>query len=148
MIKIPESEKPLTFKAVSVESDTGGSQVFYKNGKKLSSVLIPPNYQYAHLDGYAVVGKKDGNNSACPIKIGTFIGEPCDPECPAESMDILFAHQLLGRAGKTLKGKTDIPWMWIIIVFVAIILLFVGYQFLKSDNTTDQVQVTPIEQSK
>lgn len=93
--------------------------------------------------GYQYYGKIAGNGSVCQLyhHTGWQFGTPLWKECPDTDMGFVIAHDILSRAGKTMKGKKDFPWMIIIIVVGVLIFSIIAMKTLsnkKSIPTSNQ----------
>ena len=113
---------------VEVAGYNEGYAMRYLDGNKMLEVVyVPRNYKFREQNGVKLVGKRFGNNSACPIM---FLGESVDKDCPGADLSAVGRADLFARGILTLSGKQNINWKLVLIIggiAVVAILLFMKF---------------------
>jgi len=113
---------------VEVAGYNEGYAMRYLDGNKMLEVVyVPRGYKFREQNGVKLVGKRFGNNSACPIM---FLGESVDKDCPGADLSAVGRADLVARGINTLTGKQAINWKWILIiggVAVVAVLLYMRF---------------------
>ena len=144
IIVVKESCGIKKYRAISELPYTSGLSYRYKNYLDQHEVVyVPTEYNYPIRNGMAYVGKIAGNNSAAPIYLELQIGEPVWPSCPGSDLSTLISEDIFARAGKSLVGKKEIPW---IIIFIIVSVLALVMFFMYNQNKVSSVKTvnTPV----
>ena len=123
-----DGETPREYPVIDIAGYNDGYAMRYKDGGgQLEVVYVPRKYKFREEGDVLLVGKRFGNNSACPIM---YLGEPVDQDCPGEDLSAVARSDLIAMAIKTLVGKPNINWKMILIIAGVLIVLAVAiYKF-------------------
>jgi len=115
-------------KVIDVAGYNDGYAMRYLDGNKaLEVVYVPRNYKFKEENGVMLVGKRFGNNSACPIMV---LGESVDKDCPGEDLSAVGRSDLFAHGIMTLYGKQNINWKVILIIGgIVLVAIFLFYKF-------------------
>jgi hypothetical protein len=98
---------------ISVVPYNRGLAMRYRNGaNQIDNVYVPHGFPFLEAGGKYYVGKRVGNNSACPVLAGSV-----DRHCPGEDLSALIRADGIGVGFKALYEHV-IPWKAIIIIGV------------------------------
>jgi hypothetical protein len=90
----------------------------YRNGSgKIDVVYVPHNFNYLEKDGKYYLGKRAGNNSACPVLAGSV-----DAHCPGEDLSSLIRAHGIALGLKALYERS-IPWKLIIVIGIGAVAI-------------------------
>ena len=116
-------------KVVEVAGYNEGYAMRYLDGNKMLEVVyVPCAYKFRQQDGVLLVGKRLGNNSACPI---LSLGEPVDENCPGADLSAVGRADLFARGILSLSGKQPINWKVILIVVAVVAVIVVIYMIAR-----------------
>lgn len=136
------------FNVKQVLGYNNGYAYIYKNGDGLEDmVLAGMKYKALEVDGTHIIGKRQGNDSACclcklhtesemqeidipgkgKVKVSAtqVIGNPSDPDCPGEDLSALGRANFFGIGVRSIYKPFDIPWKIIGIVGIGIIAVII-----------------------
>ena len=106
-----------------------GYAMRYLDGDKvLEVVYVPRNYKFKEQNGVLLVGKRLGNDSACPI---LSLGESVDKDCPGADLSAVGRADLFARGILSLSGKQNINWKVILIVGAVVAVVIVIYMIAR-----------------
>ena len=138
------NERLTTGKILTAQGDNPGiseeKKVFafdYKNYRNEKQYLYATeDYQPYLENGWKWYGKIAGNATAAQLIPGSTwsFGPVQWSKCPDQDMGNIIAHDMIARAGLTMKGKKDFPWVILIICVVVIIVAIFGYKIMTKNN--------------
>ena len=123
------SGEPVEYEIIEVAGYNEGYAMRYLDGDKvLEVVYVPRNYKFKAQDGILLVGKRLGNDSACPI---LSLGESVDVNCPGADLSAVGRADLFARGILSLSGKQPINWKVILIVVAVVAVVIVIYMIAR-----------------
>lgn len=121
-----------------VKRSTGYDEGFvhhYKRKGKEQYVATLQGYKIENFTGKNCIGQIEGHIPAVPL-----LGNP-DFDSPGENYALLLRTHLLAEEAKQIRGGTEIPLKWIIIIVAIIAVGFIGYQFIKPKPEPTQAPI-------
>lgn len=117
----------------------------YKDERVWDYVYVPADWILQELNGFKVVGKLYGNNSACRI-----ISSSCDENCPGEDLSTLVrTHVMSTGYQRVYERKLDIVKLAIVLGVVAVVIIagVIIYRQFIYPNIEQSKQPASIEQT-
>lgn len=138
-VKVSDGIRCRSFPVKEVVGYNEGKVMRYKNADgQLDVVYMSHDYRPILEDGFYVVGKRLGNNSACAVIDGKpgpvaceVIGKSSDRDCPGEDLSAIVRSDGLAIGYRALY-ESKIPWKLIVIAGIVAIVVIGIIVFMQS----------------
>lgn len=126
-VKVSDGNEAKTFDVLAMEPYNEGYALRYKDDHKTADVVyMSRGYRPIREDGFFIVGKNAGNNSAAYI-----VGQSTDKDCPGEDLSAIIRADGLAEGFKALY-ESKINWKLLLILAVVAGGIFLVVAYLKS----------------
>jgi len=138
-VKVSDGNRCRTYDVTEVVGYTDGFALRYKDGQGNQDVVyMARTYRPVVEDGFYMVGKRLGNNSAAVVVDGKqlavgcdVVGRSTDSDCPGEDLSAIVRSDGLAIGYKALY-ESKIPWKMIVIFGIVAFVILAIIMFMRT----------------
>ena len=138
-VKVSDGNQVKTFDVLKMIGYNEGFAMRYKDGDgNVDVVYMARDYRPVQEDGFYLVGKNLGNNSAATLVDGKsvaigcdIVGRSSDPDCPGEDLSAIVRSDGVAIGYKALY-ESKIPWKLIVIFAIVAFVIFAIIMFMRT----------------
>lgn len=138
-VKVSDGNQLRTYDVLKIDAYNEGFALRYKDTSgKVDVVYMARSYRPVQEDGFYIVGKNIGNNSAATIVDGRAVAVGCDvvgassdKDCPGEDCSAILRSDGLAIGYKALY-ESKIPWKMIVIFAIVAFVIFAVIMFMRT----------------